>query len=135
MLLNPRYGSVGVLTMPYYFIFEFLGPAIQVVGRPLRRRPAARRLESGVCCGLLPRRRRLGSPALDRGPPLRRVATEALPTLVGSPEAYDLGNPENFGYRQLNTVWRALAIVSFLRKYTDWDAMERRGFDTPGEGA
>ncbi len=32
MLLNPRYGSVAVLAMPYYFTFEFLGPAIQVVG-------------------------------------------------------------------------------------------------------
>ena len=36
---------------------------------------------------------------------------------------------ENFGYRQINTVWRALAIVSFLRKNTDWGAMERKGFE------
>jgi hypothetical protein len=36
---------------------------------------------------------------------------------------------ENFGYRQLNTVWRALAMVLFLRRNTDWEAMERRGFD------
>ena len=35
---------------------------------------------------------------------------------------------ENFGYRQLNTVWRVLAIVSFLRKNRSWGAMERRGF-------
>jgi cellulose synthase/poly-beta-1,6-N-acetylglucosamine synthase-like glycosyltransferase len=33
VLLNLRYGSVGVLAMPYYyFIFELLGPAIQLVG-------------------------------------------------------------------------------------------------------
>jgi hypothetical protein len=36
---------------------------------------------------------------------------------------------ENFGYRQLNTVWRALAIISFLRKNQSWGAMERQGFD------
>ena len=35
---------------------------------------------------------------------------------------------ENFGYRQLNTVWRAWAIVSFLRNNQSWGAMERRGF-------
>ena len=36
---------------------------------------------------------------------------------------------ENFGYRLLNTVWRAWAIVSFLRRNQSWDAMERRDFD------
>jgi hypothetical protein len=36
---------------------------------------------------------------------------------------------ENFGYRQLNSVWRVWAIVSFLRKNQSWGAMERRGFD------
>jgi hypothetical protein len=36
---------------------------------------------------------------------------------------------ENFGYRQINTVWRVWAIVSFLRKNTDWGAMERKGFE------
>jgi hypothetical protein len=47
----------------------------------------------------------------------------------------------------LNTVWRAMAILSFLRKNTDWGTMERKGFDAatkpgkqeardnPGEGA
>lgn len=35
---------------------------------------------------------------------------------------------ENFGYRQLNTVWRFLAIISFLRKNQCWEAMERKGF-------
>jgi hypothetical protein len=37
---------------------------------------------------------------------------------------------ENFGYRQLVTVWRFLAIISFLRNNQSWGAMERRGFDT-----
>lgn len=36
---------------------------------------------------------------------------------------------ENFGYRQLNTVWRAWAIVASLRRNQSWGAMERRGSD------
>ena len=36
---------------------------------------------------------------------------------------------ENFGYRQLNSIWRAWAIVSFLRNNQSWGAMERQGFD------
>ena len=35
---------------------------------------------------------------------------------------------ENFGYRQVNTFWRVMAIVSFLRKNQSWGAMERKGF-------
>jgi hypothetical protein len=33
----------------------------------------------------------------------------------------------------MNTLWRAMAIVSFLRNNTDWGAMERRGFSTRKE--
>jgi hypothetical protein len=32
MLFNPRYGTVGMLAMPYYFLFEFLGPVIEIFG-------------------------------------------------------------------------------------------------------
>ncbi len=37
---------------------------------------------------------------------------------------------ENFGYRQINTFWRARAVISFLRKNSEWGAMERKGFAT-----
>jgi hypothetical protein len=36
---------------------------------------------------------------------------------------------ENFGYRQLTSLWRVMAIWSFLRKNTEWGDMERRGFE------
>ena len=32
MLFNPRYGRVGCLAMPYYLVFEVLGPVIEAVG-------------------------------------------------------------------------------------------------------
>src|SRR5215213_1058425 len=32
MLLNPRYGTVGLLAMPYFFLFEFLGPVVELLG-------------------------------------------------------------------------------------------------------
>src|SRR5262249_7550259 len=38
---------------------------------------------------------------------------------------------ENFGYRQLMTVWRAIGLLDALRGKTGWGAMERRGFKAP----
>jgi hypothetical protein len=38
---------------------------------------------------------------------------------------------ESLGYRQLTVVWRLRGIWKFLRKRTDWGAMQRRGFAAP----
>jgi cellulose synthase/poly-beta-1,6-N-acetylglucosamine synthase-like glycosyltransferase len=32
MMLNPRYGRVGMVVLPYYLIFELLGPVIELTG-------------------------------------------------------------------------------------------------------
>lgn len=32
MLLNPRYGSVGMIAMPFYTLFEAIGPIIELLG-------------------------------------------------------------------------------------------------------
>jgi hypothetical protein len=32
MLLNPKYGKLGMLAVPYFWLFEALGPVIEVLG-------------------------------------------------------------------------------------------------------
>lgn len=32
MMLNPRYGKIGMLSYPYWFLFEWLAPIIEVIG-------------------------------------------------------------------------------------------------------
>lgn len=36
---------------------------------------------------------------------------------------------ENFGYRQLNTIWRARAFIGYKRKHNKWGEIERKEFD------
>jgi len=38
---------------------------------------------------------------------------------------------ENLGYRQLTVVWRLRGMWKFLRKRSDWGAMDRQGFAPP----
>jgi len=45
------------------------------------------------------------------------------------------GVVENFGYRQLNTLWRVGGVISFLRKNAEWGDMERGGFKRGEQGA
>src|ERR1043165_3267310 len=32
MILNPRYGRIGLVAMPYYVLFELLAPIIELAG-------------------------------------------------------------------------------------------------------
>jgi len=131
MLFNPRYGTVGLIAMPYFFVFELLGPVIELVGYVA--------FVAGVALGVIngPFALAFFLAAVGLGVLLSTAAVflEEL-RLERYPRSWDLikltlyGVLENFGYRQLNTLWRAMAIVSFLRNNTDWGAMERKGFRT-----
>jgi cellulose synthase/poly-beta-1,6-N-acetylglucosamine synthase-like glycosyltransferase len=130
MLFNPRYGTVGLLAMPYYFLFELLGPVIELLGYIA--------FVVGLILGVLNAAFALAFFLVAVGlGSLLSVAAVFLEELRlrRYPRWSDLlkltlyGVVENFGYRQLNTLWRVMAIVSFLRRNNEWGSMERRGFD------
>jgi len=130
MIGRPRYGPVGLLGLPYNLVFEALGPLIEVCGYAIFVVSVALGLVDAhfivlffllaVGYGVLlsvaavmldqARSRRNGTP--------RDVARLLLFTVV-----------ENFGYRQLQTLWRAQATLDYLRKKGGWGEMRRRGFE------
>jgi cellulose synthase/poly-beta-1,6-N-acetylglucosamine synthase-like glycosyltransferase len=130
MLLNPRCGPVGLLAMPYYFLFELVGPVVELLGYVafvvglllgvLNLEFAVAFFLAAVCLGAL-----LSISAVF----LEELRLRRYPRWSDLLKLTAYGILENFGYRQLNTVWRVLAIVSFLRKNTDWGTMERKGFE------
>jgi cellulose synthase/poly-beta-1,6-N-acetylglucosamine synthase-like glycosyltransferase len=130
MLLNPRYGAVGLLAMPYYFLFEFLGPVVELAGYTA--------LVLGLASGVLNLTFAVAYflVAVGLGVLLSSAAVLLEELRLGRyPRWRDLlklilyGVLENFGYRQLVAAWRAWAIVSFFRKSQSWGAMEREGFE------
>lgn len=132
MLFNPRYGRIGMVAFPYFFLFEMLGPVIEILGylifmvslllgavSPLF---AVAFLMAAVIYGIA---LSLAAVLLEEISFRRYERFRDLLKLMG------LAILENFGYRQLTTYWRAKGIWSYLRKVETWGKMERKGFASP----
>jgi hypothetical protein len=131
MMLNPRYGTVGMLALPYFLVFELLTPVVEVAATIIG--------VAGLAFGLLdvPLAALIAVAALGYGV-LLSVAALAAEELTHHryPGWRDLGRGlaatvvENLGFRQLHTWWRLGGLWSLVtgRKMV-WGAMERRGFD------
>ena len=134
MMGNPRYGVVGTLALPFFFAFEFLGAFLEVAGYiavPLAYALGylngsaalaflALAVLAGICLSL--------SALLLEDMAFRRFA-----------EWRDFGRLivfsviENFGYRQIMTLYRVRGFWSYVRGNHSWGTIDRRGFEPADE--
>jgi cellulose synthase/poly-beta-1,6-N-acetylglucosamine synthase-like glycosyltransferase len=136
MLFNPRYGRLGSLALPYFLFFEALGPVVEVLGYILLPLSfflgilfvefALMFVLLAVLYGMLLSQMAVGIETLllSRYPRLRdRIILFGAALL------------EFFGYRQILTVERFLAMFQIRRKRGHWGAMLREGIpiSVPGE--
>jgi len=129
LFFNPRYGTMGMIAMPYFVIVELFAPVVEAVGL------------AGLALGLLTRAVNLPFAAmfflvaygygliltlatvlLEEFSFHRYASTGDHAVLVG------WALLENFGYRQATVVWRLQGLIKYLRGRKDWGAMERKGF-------
>ena len=129
MFLNPRYGNIGLISMPFSFIIDVLGPIAEVLGYllvPLFWFSGILNIEYALAFIALTF---IFGIFISTG----SMALEEL-SLHRIPKAKDLIRLlgvifiENFGYRQLNNIWRIRGWFDFLRKKSDWGHMRRTGF-------
>jgi cellulose synthase/poly-beta-1,6-N-acetylglucosamine synthase-like glycosyltransferase len=131
MLLNPRYGRLGLLAYPYFFFLELLGPVVEGFGYVFFLLTLLAGLASGHYVVAF-----LGV-AFVLGIVLSifAVCLEEL-TFRRYPRKRDLllliliGVLENIGYRQLNTFWRVRGTISGLFGKRGWGVMTRKGFES-----
>ena len=128
MIGRPRYGTVGMVSLPGFFVFEMLSPVIELSGYIL--------LLALWSFGLLDSSLAGTFFVLAI---VYMVLVSALAVLLEDiafrryPSSRDLGLLlvaavlENFGYRQLTVWWRVRAFWEYLRGDLTWGAMERRG--------
>ncbi len=129
MALNPRYGRVGLLAFSHALLIDVLAPPIEVVGYVFI--PAfwafgildvdylVAFLAVTFTYGVF-----LSVGALVLAEIELRRFPRARDTLVLAAAAV----AENFGYRQLNNIWRIIGLWRYLRRTQGWGPMKRIGF-------
>jgi cellulose synthase/poly-beta-1,6-N-acetylglucosamine synthase-like glycosyltransferase len=132
MMLNPRYGRVGMLAFPYFFFLEMLGPVVEVAGYltfgiafALGRydlHHAGAFIAVAILFGIANSIAAVG---------LEELTFRRYSRLRDLLRLMWLGIAENFGYRQLGMYWRLRGLLSARKAGKGWGAMVRKGFNTP----
>lgn len=131
MLGNPRYGRLGLLALPYFWLFEGLGPVVEASGYVLLPVTAALGmlfpqfaalfLALAVLYGVLLSQIAAGVEALL----LRRY-----PRFADRVTLFAAAFVEFLGFRQILTLERCRATFQAFRHPTGWGEMRRRGIPT-----
>jgi cellulose synthase/poly-beta-1,6-N-acetylglucosamine synthase-like glycosyltransferase len=134
IVFRPRYGTFGMLALPYFLFFEFLGPVIEVVGPPLTIVAFLLHdlsllflvafLVVAFLLGLILTTAAL---ALEEFNFRRHTSGRDVLRMLWYAVV------ENFGYRQLNDIWRLMAFVDLARRKKGWGAQVRRGIGQVAE--
>lgn len=131
MIANPRYGRLGMVGMSYYFIFELVGPFIEAQGLLLVvlsiflgiiNLPIALLLFTAtILLGILVSISSILVNELDH----EMYNTDDVLRLLG------MAILENFGIRQIISLWRVGGFFSAMRKNRGWGTQVRKGFGSP----
>ncbi|MCZ2148484.1 MAG: glycosyltransferase family 2 protein [Bryobacterales bacterium] len=135
MLLNPKYGTVGLFAFSYFFLFEMLGPAVEFLGyfltilglvfRIIAPSVAILFFSVSIMSGML-----LSTSAVL----LEEFTVCRYPSWRDSWRLFAAAIAENFGFRQMLTLWRVQGLIDGIKgKRGGWGAMERKGFKVVGK--
>ncbi len=130
MVFNPRYGVVGMFALPFYLVFELLGPIVEVLGylafvllifwHKVDYPFAVLFFAVSVGLGTLLSMASilLEELSMKRYPRFRDLF------ILGS-----CGILENLYYRQFLSLVRAKAFLDYFRGRNAWGTMEKKGFE------
>jgi cellulose synthase/poly-beta-1,6-N-acetylglucosamine synthase-like glycosyltransferase len=132
MIFNPRYGSVGLLGLPYFLIFELLGPLVEVLGYlSLLAALALGILDVEFFALFLAVAILYGMTLSVAAVLLEEISFRRYPAWTDLVKLFTFALLENLGYRQLLSVFKMRAFGDALRRYRVWGRMERSGFGGP----
>jgi cellulose synthase/poly-beta-1,6-N-acetylglucosamine synthase-like glycosyltransferase len=129
MMLNPKYGSIGMVAFPYFIFFEMLAPVFELSGYiiiPLSYALGtvdflffALFLAVAILVGVI-----ISTLSVI----LEELSFKRYPRTLDLLKLIAAGFLENFGYHQLTVWWRLKGFWDYFKGNTRWGKMERKGF-------
>lgn len=129
MLLNPRYGAVGLLAFPYFIVFEMFSPIMEALGFMI----VPITFGFGIVdwkffVAFLSVSILLGTALSTGSVILEEFSLRRYPRSMDLLKLVLVALLENFGYRQIHTWWRLRAFFDYFRRNLVWGRMERKSF-------
>ena len=132
MILNPRYGRIGLIALPYYVAFELLAPFIELAALvlvPLGLWADAINLDFAWRFALVAYGYGLLISLISLF--IEEVSFHRYPRWTDLTRGVVAAVIENFGYRQVLALWQvAGASHAWRGRPAVWGAMQRQGFET-----
>jgi cellulose synthase/poly-beta-1,6-N-acetylglucosamine synthase-like glycosyltransferase len=129
MIFNPRYGVTGLFAMPFYLIFELLGPLVELSGYTLFVVLALfGHINYPFTLLFLLFSVVLGTLLSFSSLLLEELAPQSFPRAKDIVTLALYSILENLVYRQILALVRAKAFLDFLLGRKEWGVIEKKGF-------
>lgn len=129
MVFNPRCGKVGMVCLPYYWVFELFGPVFETLGYifvPISWLLGIVNLRFMISFYLLAV---LYGTMLSVGALLLEENTfRKYPRIDQLIKLFGYAVLDNLGYRQLNTIYKVEAMFGFRKNRSQWGRIKRHAF-------
>ncbi len=129
MVFNPKFGVIGLFSIPYYLLFELLGPVIEMLGYVsiifsyffgiVNVEILAIFFVVAIIYGML---FSVGAVLLEE------ISFHRYPRARDLFKLITYAVIENFGYRQMTVFWRIKGVWDYFRGVKSWGQMQRTGF-------
>jgi len=137
MLFNYRYGRIGLFALPYQLFIELIGPVIEVAGYFV--------VTASFAFGIIDRQFFMlfvimavlvGVFFSIAAVLLEEISYRRYPRFRDTFKLLLFSVLENFGYRQMLSLWRTQAVFKFLlSRNQKWEVVRKRGFSKPAKEA
>ena len=127
LMFNRRGGAVGWLAFPFMFIFELIGPLLEVSGYVFMAIAFYNSwISYEVFLAFLTCAITLGIALSTSALMLEEISFHVYPGLFNTVRLFGVAVLENFGYRQLTAVWRLIGILRWVTgRQGKWGEMRR----------
>jgi cellulose synthase/poly-beta-1,6-N-acetylglucosamine synthase-like glycosyltransferase len=128
MLFNPKYGSIGMISMPYFVFIELIGPVMEMLGYLFI-------VISLVVGGIYVEFAYLlfllmvvyGSLYSMAAVLLEEWSLRKYPKVSDIAKLFIFSLTESFWYRPLTVIWRCHGLLDVIRNKKGWGDMQRKG--------